>query len=1356
MPSLKTSLSPILETDNNGWALIKGMAVKKENKTVSTRNACGNWMFPEDRILENSNNYEQCVEIQLNDQSDRIQRYLYVIVANGKYGIIDESNNAILQPVFDDLILPSAESYYDEYGESEWLEINGNSRFYHIFYRLEDSINGRVFVKRDDKWYLYSYEGVCIGNNGYKDISEYAGVLIINDDNGYGIMAGDKIVVPCQYDSIQVKTHNNASGQLDYHFFLLEKNKRKGLFIVCVREGGLFYSIPAKYKNIIVCDDRVIVKDKKYGLLCFNGEAVLDVKYDEITYIHEKGHYVVSLNGNQGVLDKEGNIVISINYRHIAFTKGVYYLTDKNDLQGVFGILPCEYDSIQGVNDCYVATKDKSCYFVSIDGKAIIRIESCSRLDRVSFYNKLPTYYKDTYRSCYAPYLYPESGLYLITVDGSIGVIDRHGKMIIPCDYRGAGIISDNVILTWTGETMQLFSLDGKIRSDAYDRIEVLSTYEARYDCPAFYVFRGDKIGLVLFKEASFHIEYPCVFDELNIGRKHARFEDRYLIDGIGIRENVLGPDGNYIKVPSEVLWMSDFNVAGIAISVKDGRFGIVDCRFNVLRDYTFDNILRLDASHYLLSQNNESILIRFEKDLKETVLQSCSFPVVRRLGANLFCTRNGKKYGVYRYNPDNETMEVFLDSVYDEITDHEGTFVIVNKSGLFGCYDMTGSQLFEEKYVSIKPLYNKESSRYKKYPSDYLKGNILVAKISNEEPEKHLYTIFSYKSRKSVTINQVEISVHYFNEYETRCGCYIRYKDPNNKYGVISTDCAMDSGTFESIESCYCRYNNDLIGFYVFENGLWGYLDYKTFNSIPCRFNQKVSFGEKRQRFWVIEDQETKAKQFYDSQLKRVCAIPNMVDVKPFSTDKWMVSVNAGSSRLCGLYNDKMEVVIPPEYNNIIEGINNQYIASVKEEYGYEMGASAIYDSDGNILFPLSDGAISLNRSSSDGTEFYLKKGDITRISYNGIDFVECEDNPDKEYIFWGCPHYYSGSNDDGTKNIITGFGVEYFYVEEDFTQDDVTILKISGKYLVINRDKELSAETHERITINTVAKYITLIDGDFRKFIDYDGVPQGEIKGKFSACILDKEAKVIRGITKDNGGEKQYRLYSDKGVLLNDTVFSYIGTFSEGFATCVINSEKPIDKDFFKNITEFGYIDTDHGQWGIIDTKGRIVIPMRYDFIRLVKNGLTVYSKDYKFGVINPFKGKSTIAKYKYLGFFHEGLCRFRLFTEGDNPNGWNKSYEHSDYGFIDENGKEVIPPVFYDATNFESGIASVISRDGYVNQIDKKGNLLHEWTPIPDSRDDYDDYDNYDDGYTQSELDDMYRGAFEGDPSAQWNID
>ena len=47
----------------------------------------------------------------------------------------------------------------------------------------------------------------------------------------------------------------------------------------------------------------------------------------------------------------------------------------------------------------------------------------------------------------------------------------------------------------------------------------------------------------------------------------------------------------------------------------------------------------------------------------------------------------------------------------------------------------------------------------------------------------------------------------------------------------------------------------------------------------------------------------------------------------------------------------------------------------------------------------------------------------------------------------------------------------------------------------------------------------------------------------------------------------------------------------------------------------------------------------------------------------------------------------------------------------------------------------------------QYDLKNELLER---------DYLSHNSHYEGYTQQELDDMYMAAFEGDPSAQWNID
>ena len=52
--------------------------------------------------------------------------------------------------------------------------------------------------------------------------------------------------------------------------------------------------------------------------------------------------------------------------------------------------------------------------------------------------------------------------------------------------------------------------------------------------------------------------------------------------------------------------------------------------------------------------------------------------------------------------------------------------------------------------------------------------------------------------------------------------------------------------------------------------------------------------------------------------------------------------------------------------------------------------------------------------------------------------------------------------------------------------------------------------------------------------------------------------------------------------------------------------------------------------------------------------------------------------------------------------------------------------------------------------IHVIDRDGKEIETY-PRPRSN-----YDDYDSGYSQEDLDDMYRAAFEGDPSAQWNID
>ena len=87
---------------------------------------------------------------------------------------------------------------------------------------------------------------------------------------------------------------------------------------------------------------------------------------------------------------------------------------------------------------------------------------------------------------------------------------------------------------------------------------------------------------------------------------------------------------------------------------------------------------------------------------------------------------------------------------------------------------------------------------------------------------------------------------------------------------------------------------------------------------------------------------------------------------------------------------------------------------------------------------------------------------------------------------------------------------------------------------------------------------------------------------------------------------------------------------------------------------------------------------------------------------------------------------------------------------WGAIDIDGKIVIPFEYTDVySKYENGQCRLMSGDT-IHVIDRDGKEIETY-PRPRSN-----YDDYDSGYSQEDLDDMYRAAFEGDPSAQWNID
>lgn len=168
-----------------------------------------------------------------------------------------------------------------------------------------------------------------------------------------------------------------------------------------------------------------------------------------------------------------------------------------------------------------------------------------------------------------------------------------------------------------------------------------------------------------------------------------------------------------------------------------------------------------------------------------------------------------------------------------------------------------------------------------------------------------------------------------------------------------------------------------------------------------------------------------------------------------------------------------------------------------------------------------------------------------------------------------------------------------------------------------------------------------------------------------------------------------KRYGLYSLKEGWLIRPTYKEIGLFYKGYAL-LTNEGNPLYTSVY----------------GVVDTKGKIVIPLEYEYLGRYENGLLNFRKEKKYGYIDINRNVVIPAKYDNAADFNDGLA------VANDVSG--------KYGYIDKNDAWVIPPKFVFAESFYDGNANAFifknttasSRSDSVGVINKKG----EWVIEP----------------------------------------
>jgi len=254
---------------------------------------------------------------------------------------------------------------------------------------------------------------------------------------GYRTVGGEEII-PCVYDE---HFEFNPPG--------IYKNKKKGFVepkdcFVAVSLNGKWGAIDMSGKEVIpfiykTCDrlkgasDLFVVstEDRKHGILNVRGETVIPISdyiifpYDhhvshgifEVAKYHEKKRFRYMY----GLRDKHNNEILPCKYDHVGVFKNVI-IAEKDGKEGMFDlkgneILPCKYDVISGRAGCenlFIVIADKSanrCELMDISsGEAVLRME-CQSMSML------------------------HDGMLEIRIDGKSGIVDRTGRVIVPCEY---------------------------------------------------------------------------------------------------------------------------------------------------------------------------------------------------------------------------------------------------------------------------------------------------------------------------------------------------------------------------------------------------------------------------------------------------------------------------------------------------------------------------------------------------------------------------------------------------------------------------------------------------------------------------------------------------------------------------------------------------------------------------------------------------------------------------------------------------------------------------------------------------------------------------------------------------------
>ena len=243
---------------------------------------------------------------------------------------------------------------------------------------------------------------------------------------------------------------------------------------------------------------------------------------------------------------------------------------------------------------------------------------------------------------------------------------------------------------------------------------------------------------------------------------------------------------------------------------------------------------------------------------------------------------------------------------------------------------------------------------------------------------------------------------------------------------------------------------------------------------------------------------------------------------------------------------------------------------------------------------------------------------------------------------------------------------------------------------------------------------KEMSLVGGKFGLMKD-----NGELIAEPVYDYLGKESSGYHIVAKKSDSGLLFGIISSKGDVILECKYRYVRNVSENLIVYAIGGEWQRNGLNKEKLTvpkiNDGMCYLKGAKWGVLDINGNIIVAPFADHMRYVSEGKLTYKLSGKYGVIELQTQVRHQTDYDYLSAFFEGRC---IAGKLDSNN-------QLQYGYIKDDYTEIVPCIYAKAYHYKNGEGCLQNgRTQYYFDLEGKQIMIESENDC--SSDSYDDYD------------------------------